>query len=187
MSVRRIIFTKDTDSGVLRGRAAEVTRFDAGLRRLVADMVDTMREAPGVGLAAPQVGVAIRVLVMEPPPPEGEEEPDEGAPSRVVALVNPEVRWRSGELVEDQEACLSIPGLYGDVPRHTAIHVAGRDPSGAPLELELADYAARILQHELDHLDGVLFPDRVTALDKLYRLRQLPDGSYEREPFSGGF
>jgi peptide deformylase len=191
MSLRRIIATRDPDSAVLRTPARPVRRFDRELRRLVADMVDTMRDAPGVGLAAPQVGVDWRVIVVEVPEedpadtPDALESPQDALPPlRLFAVVNPAITARSAEMVEDQEACLSIPGLFGDVRRHLSIHVTGHDPSGRALDLSLVGFAARVFQHEIDHLDGVLFPDRVDDLAKLYTLRRAEDGSYERVPYT---
>jgi peptide deformylase len=181
LAVRRIVTTSDPDAAVLRRRAHEVRTFDRDLRRLVADMVDTMREAPGVGLAAPQLGVDLRVIVVETPAPAANGETEELV---LRAVVNPVVVWRSEECAEDQEACLSIPGLFGDVPRHVALRIEGRDPSGRRISIEADDFEARVIQHEIDHLDGVLFPDRVTHLDKLYTLTQAPDGSYDRVPYA---
>jgi peptide deformylase len=185
------VTTRDPDSAVLRERARDVRKFDRDLKRLVQDMIDTMREAPGVGLAAPQVGLSLRLVVVETPltgpRPDG---PDDGssataeAATRLHVLVNPQISWLSEELEEDQEACLSIPGLYGDVPRHVGVRLAAQDLHGRPLTLEAQGYEARVLQHEVDHLDGVLYLDRVTGLDKLYTLRKLDDGSYERVPYA---
>jgi peptide deformylase len=183
MSILRIVTTTDADSAILRTRAREVSKFDRALKRLVHDMIDTMREAPGVGLAAPQIGRDLRLIVVETPLPPADPELEEDGPTALFAVVNPEVTWRSETLVEDQEACLSIPGLFGDVPRHTAIRVTGLDPNGRPLSLELQDFEARVFQHEIDHLEGILYLDRVTSLEKLYTLRKLPDGSHERLPY----
>lgn len=183
MGILRIITTRDPDSAILRARAREVRKFDRALKRLIHDMIDTMREAPGVGLAAPQVGLDLRIIVVETPLDSADPAADDEGPTALFAVVNPEVAWRSEDLVEDQEACLSIPGLFGDVPRHAAIRVTGLDPSGRPLSLDLQAFEARVFQHEIDHLEGILYPDRVTGLDKLYTLRKLPDGSYERLPY----
>ncbi len=182
MTVRRIVTTSDSDAAVLRARARDVRSFDRDLRRLVADMVDSMRQAPGVGLAAPQLGLGLRVIVVETPL--SDESHDDAEGHRLHAVVNPTITWHSDEMAEDQEACLSIPGLYGDVPRHVAVRVQGQDPSGRPLVIEARDFEARVFQHEIDHLDGVLFTDRVTSLDKLYGLRRMPDGMYERVPYA---
>jgi len=134
---------------VLREAAPPVTSVDDSVRKLIADMTETMHAAPGVGLAAPQVGVQRRVFVFRP----SIEEP-------VGAFVNPEIVERSGEAV-DEEGCLSIPGLAYPVVRSEHILVRGLDGDGEPIELEATDYTARILQHEIDHLDGVLFIDRI--------------------------
>ncbi len=181
MGVRRIVTTSDPDQAILRGQARGVRKFDRELKRLVYDMVDTMRDAPGVGLAAPQVGLDLRVIVVETPVDTDDPEVDE---LRLWTVINPVIEWRSEDLEEGQEACLSIPGLYGDVPRHTAVRVRANDVSGRTLVIEATDFEARVFQHEIDHLDGVLFPDRVTGLDKLYSLRETESGEYERVPYS---
>lgn len=179
MSLLRIVTVRDDDAAVLRAKAREVRRIDRDLRRLMEDMVETMRDAPGVGLAAPQVGLDIRVIVVEVPV----DEEDAEAGMRVTRIADPEIVWASEEMVEDQEACLSIPGLYGDVPRHVAIRVRGIDGSGRRVELEVEGFEARVFQHEIDHLDGILFPDRVTGFDKLYTLRETDEGEVLRVPY----
>lgn len=146
MAIRKIL---TMEQPVLRARAKKVSRFDAYLEKLVHDMWETMYEAPGVGLAAPQVGESIRVLVAE-------------FEENRVALVNPEILKRSEEMLLGTEGCLSIPGLVGeDVPRHAEITVKGRDPKGKEIRLKAEGWWARVLQHEIDHLDGVLFIDRI--------------------------
>jgi peptide deformylase len=99
------------------------------------------------------------------------------------ALADPKIVWASEETVEDQEACLSIPHLYGDVPRHVAIRVEALDRSGRNLKLELEGFAARVFQHEIDHLDGILFTDRVSGFDKLYRFEEDKTGDMVRVPY----
>jgi peptide deformylase len=179
-SLLRIVTTRDRDAAILRRPAREVEQFDRDLKRLLHAMVDTMREAPGVGLAAPQVGVDLRAIVVETVvQADGEAET-----FRLHQMLNPRIVWHSEALEEDQEACLSVPGLYGDVPRHVAVRVQGRDASGRAMTVEADGFEARVFQHEIDHLDGILFPDRVTGLDKLYTLRKLEDGTYERVPYS---
>lgn len=146
MAIRTIL---TLDKPVLRTRAKKVSRFDAYLQRLVDDMWETMRAAPGVGLAAPQVGESIRVLVAE-------------YEDQAVALVNPEIVKRSDDEVLGTEGCLSIPGFVGDdVPRARAVTVKARDPRGKEIRVKAEDWFARVLQHEIDHLDGVLFIDRI--------------------------
>lgn len=131
------------------------------LQALIDDMVETMREADGVGLAAPQVAEGIQLLVYEAPAPDGEG----GIPLRVV--VNPMVEPEPGELVYDWEGCLSIPDLRGLVPRHPAVRVHGFDRDGKPLRYVARDFEARIVQHEFDHLNGVVFLDRMRSFESL--------------------
>ena len=137
---------------VLRMRAHEVESFDGELARLVERMTGLMGEAAGVGLAANQVGVLQRVFVFQA---SAEEEPR--------ALVNPEIVERDEEVLADDEGCLSMQGVLVPVERALRVTIAGRDPSGDEVRLELEDLAARVVQHELDHLDGVLIIDRTTA------------------------
>ena len=138
----------------LRRKAQRVTTFDPDLRRLVNDMIETMRAAPGVGLAAPQIDVARRVIVVE------YEDEEADIPHQLYAVINPRVVWAAPEMQWGVEGCLSIPGLVGEVPRARAVTVVGQDPQGRPLRLNLEGWVARIFQHEIDHLNGVLFTDR---------------------------
>lgn len=133
---------------VLRRAAEEVPAVDDGVRKLIGDLRDTMLDAPGVGLAAPQIGVSKRVIVWKY---EGEE----------GSLANPRVAGRRGE-VEGEEACLSLPGLVYPVVRAEWVRVTGLDESGEPATVEAEGWVARILQHEIDHTDGILFTDRLT-------------------------
>jgi peptide deformylase len=153
MAVREIIVLGHP---TLRQRARPVTRFGPELQQLIDDMIETMRKAPGVGLAAPQVNVAERIFVAELPADE-----DEGLPAELYALVNPEIIKRSREVEEGEEGCLSIPGYVGEVSRHTMVVVRGYDAWGNPIKVRARDYLARIFQHEMDHLEGVMFIDRV--------------------------
>ncbi len=150
----------------VRQKARKVTKFGPELKQLIDDMIETMREAPGVGLAAPQVNVAERVIVVELPPDE-----EEGRPAELYAFVNPEVVKASREVEEGQEGCLSIPGYVADVPRSIEVVVRGLDAQGKPQRVRAKDYLARIFQHEIDHLDGVLFIDRVTDPSKIHKIR----------------
>jgi peptide deformylase len=142
---------------VLRRKAAPVTAFDEALRTLVEDMFETMYEAEGVGLAAPQVGVLQRVLVLDL----GAHDPN----FQPIALINPEVLSVEGE-IEGDEGCLSLPDLTGDVKRPARARVRGLDVEGKPVEIETSEMGARAALHEIDHLDGVLFIDRVSALKR---------------------
>ena len=141
----------------LRKRARKVTEFGPELRQLIDDMIETMRAAPGVGLAASQVDVAERVIVIELPADE-----EEGTSAELYVFVNPEIVKTSREMEDDQEGCLSIPGYVGEVPRHTMVVVRGQNVHGKPQKIRAYDYLARVFQHEIDHLSGVLFIDRVT-------------------------
>jgi peptide deformylase len=135
----------------LRMRAREVEDFDGDLRRLAERMTQLMRDASGVGLAATQIGIIRRVFVVQTDP---DEDP--------IAVVNPVVVEQSDETVVDDEGCLSLQGVQMPVERPTSIRLEGRDLEGGKLTLDLADHAARVVQHELDHLDGVLILDRTT-------------------------
>jgi len=141
----------------LRRDCLPVERFDDGLRELIASMAETMYDAPGVGLAAPQIGEAIRLLVYDPEREEEERQP------RVV--INPEIVLREGSVV-GEEGCLSVPQFYGDVVRAERIVVRFQDGDGTVHEEEHEGLTARILQHEIDHLDGVVFIDRMSALKR---------------------
>lgn len=135
----------------LRMRAREVEEFDEDLASLVERMLRLMAHANGVGLAANQVGVVRRVLVLQP-----------NAEAEPLAVVNPVIAGRSEEAATDEEGCLSMQGVQVPVERATSVRLEGRDPRGDELSLELSDLAARVAQHELDHLDGVLIIDRTT-------------------------
>jgi len=143
-------------SPVLRQRAAPVARVDDAVRRLVDDLFETMRAAKGVGLAANQVGVAQRVAVVDV----GEEHPPP------LVLINPVIVERSPEIEIAEEGCLSIPEIFGDVERAQRVVVEALDRDGRPCRAEVGGYKARAVQHEIDHLDGVLFLDRVDSLSR---------------------
>jgi peptide deformylase len=135
----------------LRMPARDVEQFDEDLARLVERMLRLMADANGVGLAANQVGVVRRVFVFHPDPESGP-----------VAVVNPAIVARGDETLVDDEGCLSMQGVQVPVERVTTVRLEGRDPAGAELSLELSDLGARVAQHEIDHLDGVLIIDRTT-------------------------
>ena len=139
----------------LRLKAKQVTKFDSELQTLIDDMFETMRAAPGVGLAAPQIGQSLRLVVVE-----YTEDEDENAKPKKYVLINPEIVKRSEETVTDMEGCLSLPGLAGRVERHQAVTIKAKNRFGKPLKIEAQDWLARIFQHEIDHLDGVLYIDR---------------------------
>ncbi|MEN8172419.1 MAG: peptide deformylase [Chloroflexota bacterium] len=151
MSLRTIVIDPHP---TLRKLAKKVTQFDDQLHTLIDDMIETMQEAPGVGLAAPQVDISQRVIVVQ----FGDEE-DFEAPQQLYAVVNPRISSFSEEIVLGVEGCLSIPGLVGEVQRPFAATIEGVDRDGAPLTIEAEGWLARIFQHEVDHLNGVLFTD----------------------------
>ncbi len=167
MAVREIVIVPEP---VLRRKAQPVTKFDDKLQALIDDMVETMRLAPGVGLAAPQVGISERVIVVEYYENEEqseEEDQTEEAPKRLYTVVNPEITRKSPETELGIEGCLSIPGLNGEVERHLAVTVKGLNRRGQQLTLKLKGWTARIFQHEIDHLNGILFTDLATSVWKL--------------------
>ena len=143
-------------SPVLRQRAAPVAAVDDEVRQLVDDLFDTMRAAKGVGLAANQVGIARRVAVVDV----GDEDPPP------LVLVNPRIVTASEEHETAEEGCLSIPDIYGDVERALRVTLEALDRDGRPYRTELAGFKARAVQHEIDHLDGVLFLDHLSAVKR---------------------
>ncbi len=158
----------------LRKKCEPVEEIDDDLIQLLDDMADTMYDAPGVGLAAPQVGITKRVIVADVKPRERAQEPmDEDEieillppdRSELIELINPEIVFAEGEVV-GEEGCLSIPGFVSDVKRKFEVVVQGYDRDGEPIELECEDLLARVFQHEIDHLDGILFIDRLGRLKR---------------------
>ena len=147
---------------VLRASALPVDRFDDGLKREVRRMGELMHDALGVGLAATQLGVLHRVLVYRTDP----EDP-------VTALVNPVLEWVSEELESAMEGCLSLPGVHVEVERPARVRVSARDPSGRELRIEADGLAARVIQHEVDHLDGVLILDRISRQARKEAMRAM--------------
>lgn len=168
MAVLRIVTIGDPDDAVLRQQAARVRTFGPALHRLLDDMLETLRVAPGVGLAAPQIGVAQRVAVIEYP--EDEEKPDDTL--RVYELVNPEIIKQKGSEVA-QEGCLSMPEVAADVDRATYVLVRAQDRHGKEFRVKAYDWLARIFQHEIDHLAGTLMTDNAV---QLYRLQKDAEG-----------
>jgi peptide deformylase len=166
---------------VLRKKAKKVRDFGPSLQELIDDMTETMRQAPGVGLAAPQVGVSLRVAVIELPEDENEEEetrdPYRG---KLIVICNPEVVKSWGE-EEQQEGCLSMPRYVGDVNRATRVVVKAQDRRGKQIRLKAEGFMARVLQHEIDHLNGMVFVDRVESLDKLYRIEPTDEEATDQE------
>lgn len=156
MAVREIV---TLNNPTLRRKARKVTDYGPELQTLIDDMVETMRVAPGVGLAAPQVNISQQVIVIE----FGDEE-DETVPPKLYILVNPEITKLAKETVKGVEGCLSIPGIVGEVERSEATIVKGFNRRGQPIKIKAKGWLARIFQHEVDHLNGVLFIDKATRV-----------------------
>ena len=149
----------------LKAKAEPVERVDEGVRQLMDDMLETMYVAPGIGLAAPQVGVSKRVIVLDLA--------KEGEPPAPMKLANPEIVWVSDEDAVFEEGCLSVPEHYAEVARPDAVRIRYLDYDNEVREMEASGLLATCLQHEIDHLDGILFIDRLTALKRNIILRKL--------------
>ncbi len=158
----------------LRKKSVPVRRFDSRLSHLAADMVETMRQAQGVGLAAPQVGINERLIVVEMRKEDFEDDPQAG---KLYVVVNPEIVRVRGDKILDDEGCLSIPGYVGEVERPQHVTIKGYDLAGRPLQIKAYDFLARIFLHEIDHLDGILFIDRITDISKLRRIVRDPQSN----------
>ena len=174
MALLEIVTVGDANDEVLFKPASRVREFNPALHKLLDDMLDTMREAPGVGLAAPQVGVGLRVAVIEYP----EDEEDAENTKRVYELINPEIVKQKGS-DSGQEGCLSIPGLAADVDRATYVLIKAQDRYGKEIRIKAYDWLARIFLHEIDHLHGVLMTDKAT---QVYKIVKNSDGELESVP-----
>lgn len=161
MALRKIVTLPEP---VLRRKAHAVTSFDADLQTLVDDMIETMRAAPGVGLAAPQVGVSRQLIVVEYAEEDDVDETAEQAKKKLYVMANPQVVRTSTEMVDGVEGCLSVPNLVGEVERHTTIHLKGLNRHGQAMKLKAEGWLARIFQHEIDHLNGVIFTDKASRV-----------------------
>lgn len=165
MAIRVIV--KDPDP-ILRKKSKTVTKFNANLHKLLDDMAETMYDAQGVGLAAPQIGILKRAIVIDT-----QEEDGPG----LIEMVNPEIIEKSGEQI-GPEGCLSIPGINGDVKRYQKVKVKGMDRNGKEWVIEAEDFLARAFQHEIDHLNGILFTD---IAENIYE-RELPENVIDKQP-----
>ncbi len=146
-----------SSDSVLRQKAKRVPTVDGSIQRLIDDMIQTMRQTNGVGLAAPQVGVSLRVVVLQMP---GEEP---------ITIVNPQIVKRSGER-EVIEGCLSVPGYYGEIKRSVSVTVKGWDRQGKAIRIKATGLMAQALEHELDHLNGILYIKHIESQDKLHKI-----------------
>jgi peptide deformylase len=159
MALREVVTHPDP---VLRRKARKVTDFGPELQELIDDMVETMRAAPGVGLAAPQVDTSVQLVVVE----FGDEE-DEDIPPKLYTVINPEIIKPSRDTEMGTEGCLSIPGFVGDVERSVSATIKGQNRYGQSVKIKARGWLARIFQHEIDHLNGILFIDRAVDVYKL--------------------
>ncbi len=177
MALREII---GPSNPVLRKKAHAVRPAEIPeLQTLIDDMIETMRAEPGVGLAAPQVAVGRRVAVIEYAEPLPEDAPPEAVPPKpkLFVIINPEITARSEEMVDGIEGCLSVPGYAGNVARHAAVTVKALNRRGQAVKIKAQGWLARIFQHEIDHLDGVLYIDKAT---KVWPLKQEEDEAEEK-------
>ena len=162
MAIRPIVILPDP---VLRRKAAPVTAVDDDIRQLMDDMLETMYDAPGIGLAAPQIGISSRIIVMD-----CSDDDDNPAP---LKMANPEIIWKSDDKDTLEEGCLSIPGHRGDVTRPSEIELRYLDQNGDEQQLRTGGLLAVCIQHEIDHLDGVLFIDYLSRLKRDMIIRKM--------------
>jgi len=142
---------------MLRQKAKRVRSIDGSIKKLIGNMIETMHDAPGVGLAAPQVGVPLRVIVIGLPEQED------------IALINPQIVRRSGERLVN-EGCLSVPGYVGELKRAVSVTAKGRDQNGKEIRIKADELLGQALEHEIDHLNGVLYVDRLESMDNLRKI-----------------
>jgi len=144
---------------VLRQKAKKVSSIDTSIQHLIDNMIETMQSANGVGLAAPQIGKSLRIIVLQMP----DEEPQ--------VIINPEIIKKSGEQ-EVTEGCLSVPGYYGEIKRSAEVTAKGKDRHGKAMRIKASGLMAEVMEHEIDHLNGVLYIDHIEDDDKLYKIKQ---------------
>jgi len=177
MAIRPIV---RADNPILRQKSKKVKRFGQALQNLIDDMVETMHATHGLGLAAPQIGVSQQVIVIQLP--ENEEDPQSG---KLYVLCNPEILRTTGE-EESEEGCLSVPGFVGDVRRAAVVTVKGLDRHGKKTRIKAEGLLARAFQHEIDHVNGALFIERVDSPEKIRRIvpveEQGPQEASQEEP-----
>lgn len=171
MAIRPIVTYPDPFLAQKTRRVEEIT---PEMHTLIQDMIDTMIDAPGVGLAAPQVGSDLRIIVYDPDAGLSKEDDARDRTVNPRALINPEITDARGEVISENEACLSVPEYSADVKRFEAVSVTAMTPEGIHLDFKADGLQAVILQHEIDHLDGILFIDRISRLKRtMYRKKML--------------
>jgi peptide deformylase len=169
---------------VLRRKAGRVAKIDASIQKLIDDMIDTMRAAGGVGLAAPQIGRPLRVIVIEVPPLEAD--PPRAEEKEVIVLINPQIVRRSGQR-QVTEGCLSVPGYWAEVTRSVKVIAKGLNRQGREVRIKGEDLLAQALEHEIDHINGVLYIDHLESLDQLVKIEpEREEGSGPSEPARAG-
>ena len=189
MTVRQIVYSDDPQ---LREKSRRIRRVTHDLQQLIDDMVETMYAANGIGLAAIQIGVPERVVVVHLPEDPEDEDPLPGS-GKLHVIVNPKLARKSRELEDGIEGCLSVPGWIGEVTRHRAVTVKGMDRQGRPLRIKVEGLLARVFQHEIDHCDGVVFTDLIDDPEKIWPVtegeeeaaeaaQQVPDRVAAAEP-----
>ncbi len=179
MAIRKIILFPKEESA-LRKKSQPVRVVNRYVKTLISNMKDTLADHPeGIGLAAPQINVHSRVIVVRL----GSKGDGEGEPSPILALINPEI-IESKEPKKDFDGCLSFPGLFADTIRPHYLRVKGLDEWGKPFDRVFEDFDAVLVHHEIDHLEGVLFIDRVTSVNDFYHLKENEDGKMVRVPMS---
>ncbi len=168
---------------MLRQKARPVSDFGPELQQLIDDMLETMHANQGVGLAANQVAIPWQVIVVElpPPPPEESEEPPPPHAGELFTLVNPKITWKSRGTEEGLEGCLSLPGIVGEVERHKEVRVEAQDRHGKQVRIRFKEWPARVFQHEVDHLHGILFTDHIDDPDKIWSVEPGEEERIEAE------
>jgi peptide deformylase len=175
MATRPIIYSENP---ILRQKSLRVKRVDSDVQQLVEDMIETMHTADGIGLAAIQIGVPERIIVVQLPEDmkDAEGEEDEGRlhpeAGKLYVVINPELVRASHEMEDGIEGCLSVPGWIGEVSRHQSITVRGMDRQGKRVRIKADGVLARVFQHEMDHCDGVLFTDHIEDMEKLWPVEE---------------
>jgi peptide deformylase len=172
MALRPIVYS---DNPVLRERSRRIRRVTPDQQQLIDDMIETMYAANGIGLAAIQVGVPERVVVVHLPEDPEDEDPPPGS-GQLYVIINPELARKSREMEDGIEGCLSVPGWVGEVTRHRNVTVKGLDRQGQPVRIKAEGFLARVFQHEIDHCEGVLFTDHIEDPEKIW---PVPEGEEE--------
>ncbi len=154
---------------ILKNKAKKISSINDGVKKLIKDMVSTLRENSGIGLSAPQIGTPLRLIIIESKGDKnhkGKERPK----IPLIILINPEIIKKSSDEEVTEEGCLSLPGIWGEVPRAKKITVKSLNDKGKLIKIKAEGLGARVLQHEIDHLDGILFPERVVDLSTLHKI-----------------